>query len=251
MDKFALLRPRRPRGKAWIAVAAVVAVAGTVVAIAAGALATTQSVSATFDATTVKNRTVKTCTGENGNSYEITHATYTGTAVSKESRLEGTIEIRVKSVYNTTQNLGVLEGKVHVRNSGSARGNLSAVNTNGTLEGFLKGGVHDSAGKLFANISAGYSSLGGFSGGELGSGTPTNTAIIFSGGCGNAEGTTGLNGPKGASGPKGPKGTSGPKGPKGASGHKGPKGPKGATGPSGPSGASGASGPSGPHGPKK
>ena len=52
MDKFALLRPRRPRGKAWIAVAAVVAVAGTVVAIAAGALATTQSVSATFDATT-------------------------------------------------------------------------------------------------------------------------------------------------------------------------------------------------------
>jgi hypothetical protein len=251
MDKFALLRPRRPRGKAWIAVAAVVATAGTVVAIAAGALATTESVSAMFDATTVKNRTVKTCTGANGDSYEVTHATYTGTAVSKDSRLDGTIEIRVNSVYNTTQDLGRLEGKVH---GDHVRGSLNAVNTNGTLEGFLKGGVHDAAGKLFANISAKYTSGGGFSEGELGTGSTENTAIIFSGGCGKAEGTTGLNGPKGASGPKGPKGTSGPKGPKGTSGPKGPKGasghkgPKGATGPSGPSGASG---PSGPHGPKK
>src|SRR5260221_10241959 len=130
MDKFALLRPRRPRGKAWIAVAAVVAVAGTVVAIAAGALATTQSVDATFNATTVKHRIVRTCTGADGDTYEITKATYTGTAASGDSRLDAAIEIRVRSVYNTTKALGQLDGKVPGDN---ARGNLSAVNTEGVL----------------------------------------------------------------------------------------------------------------------
>ena len=222
MDKFALLKLRRrvPRGKAWFAVAALAAVAGTGVAIAAGNLATTKSVDAMFNATTVKQRHVKTCTGADGDTYEITHATYTGSSDSDDSRLDGPIEIRVKSVYNTKKDLGHLTGNFR---GDKARGNLSAVNKDGTLEGFLKGGVRDSAGKLFANISADYSSSGGFSDGKLGTDSPDNTAIIFGGACPKGEGHQGPNAPKG---PKGKHGASGPSGPSGASGPKGPKGPK-------------------------
>ena len=245
MDKFALhqLRRRVPRGKAWFAVAVLAAVAGTGVAIAAGNLATTKSVDATFSATTVKHRTVKTCTGADGDTYEVTHAAYTGSSDSDDSRLDGPIEIRVKSVYNTTKKLGHLTGNFR---GDKARGNLSAVNEDGTLEGFLKGGVRDSAGKLFANISADYSSAGGFSDGELGNGSPNNTAIIFGGACPKGEGAQGSNAPKG---PKGKNGSSGPSGPSGPHGPKGKN--KGPSGPSGASGASGASGPKGPKGPKK
>jgi hypothetical protein len=207
MDRFARLK-LRPRGKAWFAVAGFIAVActGVAVAIAAGHPATIKSVDATFTATTIKNRTVQTCTGDNGDSYEVTHATYTGESSSDESRLDGPIEIRVKSIYNTTKDLGSLEGNVKVKkpeHGDKAHGKLSAVNTDGTLEGFLKGGVHDPGGKLFANASAGFTSAGGFTDGKLGTGSATNTAIIFSGGCPRAEGPKG---PKGATGPKGPKG---------------------------------------------
>jgi collagen type VII alpha len=244
MDKFALLKLRRrvPRGKAWFAVAALAAVAGTGVAIAAGNLATTKSVDASFSATTVKHRTVKTCTGADGDTYEITHATYTGSADSDDSRLDGSIVISVKSVYNTTKELGHLTGNFR---GDKARGNLSAVNKDGELEGFLKGGVRDSAGKLFANISADYSSAGGFDHGELGNGSPDNTAVIIGGACPEGQGAQGSNAPKGPKGPKGATGATGPKGPKGATGatgHKGPKGPKGPKGATGHKGATGATG---------
>jgi hypothetical protein len=253
MHKFALLQLRRrlPRGK-WLAAAAFVVVActGAAVAIAGGNPSTTQSVDATFDATTVKNRIVKTCTGKDGDTYEVTHATYTGDASSIDSRLDGPVVIRIKSIYNTTKSLGRVTGKVH---GDKVNGKLTAVNTKGTLEGFLNGSVHDPGGRLFMNISADYSSAGGLSDGEFGTGSSTNTAIIFQGACSKAEGLKGPKGASGATGPKGPKGATGatgPKGPKGATGATGPKGPKGHKGPIGPKGHKGATGPTGPTGPK-
>ena len=138
--KRSIFGEHRPRRRAWLAGAAVVALTATGVAIAGGPSTTTQ-VSATFTATTVMQKDVQTCTGVDG-TYEITHATYSGTAVSSDPHLNGPVRIDVKSVYNTTKSLGWLSGKLRVDNSTTgdrAHGNLSAVNVGGQLQGFLSG----------------------------------------------------------------------------------------------------------------
>lgn len=182
--KRSIFGEHRPRRRAWLAGAAVVALTVTGVAIAGGP-STTSQVSATFTATTVVQKDVQTCTGVDG-TYEITHATYSGTAVSSDPHLNGPIRIDVKSVYNTTKNLGWLSGKLRVDNSTTgdrAHGNLSAVNMGGQLQGFLSGEETAPGNRLLANVSASFASATGFGSGQLGAGTATNTAVVSSGSC--------------------------------------------------------------------
>lgn len=145
----------------------------------------TSAVSATFSATTVSDRKLQTCTGPDG-TYEITHARYTGTVTSSDARLNGTLEIRVKSVLNTTKGLGWAEGKLRVHNSApkaETHGSFTAVYQGGQLSGFLKGNVHDPSGKVRANLLATFSSAGGFTAGQLGAGSSSDSAIVFSLAC--------------------------------------------------------------------
>jgi hypothetical protein len=180
------MRSRHAGGWSWFAVAVIV---GTLVvsgvAVAKHLAASTTAVSATFAATTVSHRTTKTCTGADG-TYEVTHAKYTGTATSTDARLDGTLEVRVKSVYNTAENLGWLRADLKVRDADGkveARGRLHAVNANGQLEGLLDGHVRGPHAHLLGNLSAAFTSAGGFASGTLGSGNAANTAIVFERGC--------------------------------------------------------------------
>jgi hypothetical protein len=146
---------------------------------------TTSAVSASFSATTVSDRKVQTCTGSDG-TYEITHARYNGTATSTDPRLNGALEIRVKSVLNTTKGLGWVEGQLRVRNASpkaEAHGSLSAVYQSGQLSGLLKGNVNKPSSKLRANVSAAFSSAGGFTSGQLGAGSSSDSGIVFSAAC--------------------------------------------------------------------
>lgn len=176
--------------RAWSAISAAGALIFASIAIASHGHASTKPVTATFAATSVPDRKTETCTGADG-SYEITHAKYTGTSTSADRRLNGTIELHVTSVYNTTKNLGRLDAKVHVRSAAGAdkaEGNLHAVNTRGQLQGLLSGSVHDPAARLLANVSAAFTSTGGFTSGQLGTGTAANTAIVYQSGCTKAKG---------------------------------------------------------------
>lgn len=177
-----LLRPRM-----WLAAVSVVALAAAGVAIADSGSATTSTVSLpTFSATTVVKKNVTTCTGADG-TYEFTDATYTGTASgSADPNLNGALQIEVRSVYNTTKNLGWLKGHLKIDSSTpnqGARGQLTAVNVNGQLQGFLKGDDEGPGGKLLGNVSASFAGATGFASGSLGTGTGTNTAIVVGGSC--------------------------------------------------------------------
>ncbi len=166
----------------WIAITALVGLtaAGVAVAVMPKGIS---SATATFDTTKAAQTKTKTCTGADG-TYELTKGVYTGTATGA---LAGNVRIRFHSTVNTTEDLGLLKGKLTVRSGGEgsqlkAKANLTAVINNGNVSGFLTGRVRD-AGALLANFSANLS--GNDFDGQLGSGSATNTAILFAGtGCG-------------------------------------------------------------------
>jgi hypothetical protein len=180
-----LHRLRKTSRKAWLVAAAVAAFAVAGVAAAGDGPSSTSAVSASFVATTVNAKHIDTCTGADG-AYVITHATYTGTSSgSANANLNGAIEIDLKSVYNTTTNLGWASGNVRF-NPGTpgdkAHGKLTAVDVNGQLQGFLAGSAGPGT-QLLGNVSAAFSSTGGFTTGSLGSGAATDTAIVTTGSC--------------------------------------------------------------------
>jgi hypothetical protein len=170
-------------------VAAVLAtLAGTAVALASpGVGRTTKTVSATFAATTLKHLAATSCTGADG-VYAVTRARYEGTATSADPRLTGTLRIQVRSVVNTTTNLGFLRGAFRVTDpaGGSADGSVVGVLSGGTLQGFVIGdlrGAHQGAARLLGSVTASFTAAGGFTGGSLGTGSATDTAIARNGSC--------------------------------------------------------------------
>lgn len=58
------------------------------------------------------------------------------------------------------------------------------MDTAGALSGFINGKTKDPKAKLFANFSATFDPATGFSAGQLGSGSSSDTAIFASGSCG-------------------------------------------------------------------
>ena len=169
------------RLKFWIG-GVIVALATTGIAVAAQPGAHTETVSATFSATAKRVQT-RTCEGSDG-TYKITRGVYTGAILSSDPRLNGRMRIAVHSVYNADENAGWMRGTVHVRNAdaeGRAVARLSAVNLDGNLEGMLTGAGGPRRSHLLANFSATFGE--GFSEGQLGTGTSTNQALFFGGGC--------------------------------------------------------------------
>ena len=138
----------------------------------------TEAVAATFTATNVVRSDTRTCSGADG-TYEITHARYDGQATSATAGLAGPVELRVKSVYNTTEKLGWVDGTLYVRGTERrAVGHFTAVNANGVLDGFLTGHLNRRFATLRGSFTAGFTRTGGFTDGKLGTGSATNAGLL-------------------------------------------------------------------------
>jgi hypothetical protein len=142
-----------------------------------------KAVAATFTATGSTTST-RTCTTTDGKTIVVTDGKYTGAAAG-DPDLTGAITLRARSIINTTDNVGVVDGRLAIAATGkNTEASYSAVYDHGTIAGFAAGKSHESNTKLVANLSATFSATSGFTGGKLGGGTAGGSAVQLStGGC--------------------------------------------------------------------
>lgn len=178
--------PRKPLAVLAASVSAL-AVAGLALAHGGGP-GSVQAASATFDAATVTDLHSGTCTGADG-TYTRTKATYTGNSVSSDARLNGTLTVKARTLYNSTTGLGVVQGRFRVDNAdGHTAGKFMAVDTAGSLDGFVGGWSMGPHAGLVGSLTATFDPATGFSEGQLGTGSSTNAAVFVSGRCGRDDG---------------------------------------------------------------
>jgi hypothetical protein len=181
--------PRKPLAALAASVSALV-VAGLALAHGGGP-GSVQATSATFDAAAVADLHSGTCAGADG-TYTRTKATYTGTSTSSDPRLDGTFTVRAKTVYNADTSLGVVQGHFRVDNAdGQTNGKFVAVDTNSTLDGWVGGRAHGPHAGLVGSFTATFDPATGFTGGQLGTGSSSNTAVFVSGKCGGDDQSSG------------------------------------------------------------
>ena len=158
--------------------AAIAALTAASVAVADGieGAKTAKSVAGTFSATSA-NVSTRTCTTSDGKSLSITLARYTGTSAG-DPDLTGPIVLRARSVINTTDNVGVVEGalRIDVASGRDTYATYATVYDHGNVAGLAIGRAHDPSARLVANMSAAFSASGGFTGGKFG-GTSTGSAV--------------------------------------------------------------------------
>jgi hypothetical protein len=176
-----------PRLRFWIG-GALVALATTGIAMAAGPGATTDPVSAKFTTKAARVHT-RTCTGADG-SYNITRGIYEGDMTSTDPRLTGHVRMRIDSFYNTEKKAGWMRGNLKVQNGDTDSGTAAKLvgvlldkdDTALTAEGLLTGTGRDPFAKLLANFSGTFTPGTTFDG-QFGSDASTNQAIFFTRGC--------------------------------------------------------------------
>jgi hypothetical protein len=150
-----------------------------------------KGVAGTFSATGASTSS-KTCTTADGKTIVVTDGKYTGVATG-DADLTGPITLRAKSVVNTTDNVGTVDGRfsIDVANGKNTDGSYSAVYDKGAIAGLASGKAHQSNSKLIANLSATFSAASGFTGGKLGGGTTGGSAVaLASGSCKSSKTTT-------------------------------------------------------------
>lgn len=130
--------------------AAAFAVAGVAVATTIGSSAA--PVDATFQAAKQRSDT-RICVGSDGDTYQISNGRYEGTAQSANADLNGPVQLNVRSVYNQTDKLGVVDGWVKFRNAHGER--RATVQLTGILGdgGAVNGWV---AGRVLGNVVGQY-----------------------------------------------------------------------------------------------
>ena len=150
-----------------------VALAASGVAAAHRGAPSVQSVSASFDATTVSQHYLTTCSVNGGDTFQATRATYTGTATSSDARLTGALTIHAWSLVDTTNGVGHLYGTFRIVGTGRdrAHGTLNAAIADGTASGLARGFVRGRWGHIVASLGASFSPTAGFSSGSIGTGT--------------------------------------------------------------------------------
>jgi hypothetical protein len=165
--------------------AALAALTTAAVAVAQRTTADVNQVNATFAATTPSHLQTRTLSCAGGQTVEVATARYTGTATSATSDLSGPVRLRVYSVYNTTRKLGWVEGSLVVGASDNRTiATFSAVNSDGKLDGWLRGSAGHRDGRLVGSFTASFTPNGGLSAGQFGTGTSTNGALLIkSAGC--------------------------------------------------------------------
>jgi hypothetical protein len=101
-------------------------------------------VAATFTTNKVRSET-RVCTDAAGKTYQVSKGRYEGTAVSGNADIAGPIQISVKSVYNQTDKIGVVDGWVKFRDaSGERRATAmltGILGDGGAVNGFVAGRV--------------------------------------------------------------------------------------------------------------
>jgi hypothetical protein len=136
-----------------------------------------KTVAATFTATTSSHVDTKTCTTSDGKTIVTSHGKYTGLSAG-DPEFTGPITLDVHSVLNTTDDVGAVTGKLKLNGaSGKTAAHFDAVYDGGNLAGLAGGHAGDPGVKLLANLSAGFTTAGGFTGGKLGGGTAGGSAV--------------------------------------------------------------------------
>ncbi|MBA2462417.1 MAG: hypothetical protein H0V45_11725 [Actinobacteria bacterium] len=162
----------------FLLVAALTALVATGAAVANMKAGDVSQVSATLSAATVAHLQTRTITCE-GQTIEISNGRYTGTSTSTTPDLAGPVELKVRSVYNTTKKLGWVEGHLKVRaDDDRSNARFAAVNVDGKLDGWLTGKAGQRDGILLGSLTGSFTSAGGLTEGQLGAGTGANAAII-------------------------------------------------------------------------
>ena len=137
-----------------------------------------RAVAGTFTATTASRVDTKTCTTTDAKTLVTATGTYTGAGLG-DPDLTGNATLRVHSTINTTDNVGVVSGtlRIDVASGRDTQAQFTAVYSGGSLAGLAVGHAHDPAAKLVANLSAGFTTSGGFTSGKIGGGTSGGAAV--------------------------------------------------------------------------
>jgi hypothetical protein len=138
---------------------------------------TAKAVAATFSAP-AGTVTTRTCTTTDGKSISVTDGKYTGTSTG-DADLAGAITLRVRSVINTTDKVGTVNGAFRIDVSGrDTTGAFSAVYDNGAIAGLATGRAHSPGAKIVGNLSATFDPATGFGvGSKIGGGTSGGSAV--------------------------------------------------------------------------
>jgi uncharacterized protein (UPF0333 family) len=147
-----------------------------------------KAAAATFTATGSATST-RTCTTTDGKTIVVTDGKYTGAAAG-DPNLTGAITLRARSVINTTDSVGTVDGRISIDGVKKTEASYSAVYDHGTIAGLAAGRARESESstKLLANLSATFSAASGFTAGKLGGGTAGGSAVLISsGGCKSSE----------------------------------------------------------------
>jgi hypothetical protein len=153
------------------------------VAAAHGSRPSAQTATATFTATTVSNLQQAACSVNGGDTYQVTTATYSGTAVSTDTRLAGTLTIRARSIVDTTTGVGHVRGVFRIRGTATAaHGEINAAISNGQAAGLARGEVRHPSGRLIASLGSTFDPSTGFASGSLGAGSTTGAGVVLVGG---------------------------------------------------------------------
>ena len=164
--------------KRILVAAALAALVASSVAVAHLRTGNVSAVSATLSAPTTVHLTSRTLTCA-GQTIEISTGRYTGMSVSTTPDLAGPVELRVHSVYNTTTKLGWVDGSLKIRAADDrSNARFSAVNSDGKLDGWLRGTAGHRDGILFGSLSGSFTKSGGLTDGQLGTGTAANSAVL-------------------------------------------------------------------------
>jgi hypothetical protein len=169
--------------KVTFAAVVLVALVATSYAVAHGieGAKSAKAVAGTFTATGSTTST-RTCTTTEGKTIVVTDGKYTGLAAG-DPDLTGAITLRARSVINTTDSVGTVDGRFAIDTAAGkdASASYSAVYDHGTIAGLAAGkaGQSDARAKLLANISATFSAATGFTGGKIGGGTAGGAAVLL------------------------------------------------------------------------
>ncbi len=159
-----------------VLLAALVA-AGYAVADGFRAAASPAAVAGTFSAAEVSTSS-RTCTTSDGRTIVVTEGTYKGSA-SGDATLAGAIMLKAHSVVDTTNKIGVVNGRLGIDTSSGpdTTAAFQGVWSNGQLAGLATGRVHRRQGLLVANLSADFDPAAGFQNAKLGGGTNGGLAV--------------------------------------------------------------------------
>jgi len=164
--------------KVILTMAGLAALVTTSVAVAHGieGAKTAKAVAATFSAS-AGTTTSRTCATSDGKTITVTDGKYTGTAAG-DPDLAGAITLRVRSVVNTTDKVGTVNGAFRVDVSGrDTTGAFASVYDNGAIAGLATGRAHSPGAKIIGNVSATFDPSTGFTDGKIGGGTAGGSAV--------------------------------------------------------------------------